>query len=180
MAIGDTPITVVGNVVNDPELRFTPSGAAVCNFRIASTPRKFNRQTNQWEDQEALFLTVNVWRDAAENVAETLSKGMRAIVTGQLRQRSYQTREGENRTAYEIEADEVGPSLRFASAHVNRNPREGNTPYQGGQGGFGGQSSGPRNAQQNQQAAAGYDGSNDPWNSAPQGGQQVMDENPPF
>lgn len=98
MAIGDTNITVVGNIVADPELRFTPSGAAVANFRIASTPRSFNRQTNQWEDGEALFLTVNVWRQAAENVAESLSKGMRVIVTGRLKQRSYETREGEKRS----------------------------------------------------------------------------------
>lgn len=142
MAIGDTPITVVGNVVNDPELRFTPSGAAVANFRVASTPRRFNKQTNQYEDGEALFLTCNVWRQAAENVAETLSKGMRIIVTGNLRQRSYQNKDGENRTVYEIEVDEVGPSLRFASAQVNRNPREGGSGggFGGGQqqGGFGG------------------------------------------
>ncbi|AGF73688.1 single-stranded DNA-binding protein [Corynebacterium halotolerans] len=141
MAIGDTPITVVGNVVNDPELRFTPSGAAVANFRVASTPRRFNKQTNQYEDGEALFLTCNVWRQAAENVAETLSKGMRVIVNGNLRQRSYQNKDGENRTVYEIEVDEVGPSLRFASAQVNRNPREGGGNFGGGGnqgGGFGG------------------------------------------
>ncbi|HKM25428.1 MAG TPA: single-stranded DNA-binding protein, partial [Corynebacterium sp.] len=137
MAIGDTPITVVGNIVADPELRFTPSGAAVANFRIASTPRAFNRDTNQWEDGEALFLTCNVWRQAAENVAETLTKGMRVIVNGRLKQRSYQTKEGENRTVFEIEVDEVGPSLKFASAQVNRNPREGGgTQYQGGMGGY--------------------------------------------
>ena len=120
MAIGDTNITVVGNMVADPELRFTPSGAAVCNFRMASTPRSFNRQTNQWEDGEALFLTVNVWRQAAENVAESLSKGMRVIVTGRLKQRSYETREGEKRSVFEVEADEVGPSLAFAYANVHR------------------------------------------------------------
>ncbi len=137
---GETNITVVGNVVNDPELRFTPSGAAVANFRVASTPRRYNSQTNSWEDQEALFLTCNVWRQAAENVAESLSKGMRVIVTGNLRQRSYQNKDGENRTVYEIEVDEVGPSLRFASAQVNRNPREGGGNFGGGgqQGGFGG------------------------------------------
>ena len=133
MAQGDTTITVVGNVVADPELRFTPAGAAVANFRVASTPRRFNSQTNQWEDGEAMFLTCNVWRQAAENVAETLTKGMRVIVNGRLRQRSYQNRDGENRTVFEIEVDEVGPSLRYASASVSRNPREG------GQGGFGGQ-----------------------------------------
>ena len=138
---GETNITVVGNVVNDPELRFTPSGAAVANFRVASTPRRYNSQTNSWEDQEALFLTCNVWRQAAENVAETLSKGMRVIVNGNLRQRSYQNKDGENRTVYEIEVDEVGPSLRFASAQVNRNPREGGGNFGGGGnqgGGFGG------------------------------------------
>lgn len=142
MAIGDTNITVVGNIVADPELRFTPSGAAVANFRIASTPRSFNRQTNQWEDGEALFLTVNVWRQAAENVAESLSKGMRVIVTGRLKQRSYETREGEKRSVFEVEADEVGPSLTFAKADVQRTPRGGNSGgnYGGGNqgGGFGG------------------------------------------
>ena len=125
MAQGDTPITIAGNLVADPELRFTPSGAAVANFRIASTPRTFNRETNQWEDGEALFLTCNVWRQAAENVAESLSKGMRVIVTGRLKQRSYQTKEGEQRTVFEVEVDEVGPSLKYASASVSRNPREG-------------------------------------------------------
>lgn len=180
---GETNITVVGNVVNDPEMRFTPSGAAVTNFRIASTPRRYNSQTNKWEDQGALFLTVNVWRKAAENVAESLAKGMRVIVTGNLRQRAYQNKDGENRTVYEIEADEVGPSLRYASAQVNRNPTEGgNTPHQGGQGGF-----------QGQQSRGGFSGGqnsqNDPWNSAPpagaQGGvsgsqAQGGDDEPPF
>ncbi len=133
MAIGDTPITLVGNVVADPELRFTPSGAAVANFRVASTPRVYNRDAGQYEDGEALFLTCNVWRQAAENVAESLSKGMRVIVNGRLKQRSYQTKDGDNRTVYEVEVDEVGPSLKFATAQVNRTPREG-----GGGGGFGG------------------------------------------
>lgn len=133
MAQGDTNITVVGNIVADPELRFTPAGAAVANFRVASTPRRYNSQTNQWEDGEAMFLTCNVWRQAAENVAETLSKGMRIIVTGRLKQRSFQTREGENRTVFEIDVDEVGPSLRYATAQVNRNPREGGGNYGGGQ-----------------------------------------------
>lgn len=125
MAQGDTPITIAGNLVADPELRFTPSGAAVANFRIASTPRTFNKDTNQWEDGDALFLTCNIWRQAAENVAESLSKGMRVIVTGRLKQRSYQTKEGEQRTVFEVEVDEVGPSLKYATASVNRNPREG-------------------------------------------------------
>ena len=148
MAIGDTPITVVGNIVADPELRFTPSGAAVANFRIASTPRAFNRDTNQWEDGEALFLTCNVWRQAAENVAESLTKGMRVIVNGRLKQRSYQTKEGENRTVFEIEVDEVGPSLKFASAQVNRNPREGGGNFGGGN--YGGQQQRGQQAPQQQ------------------------------
>ncbi|HAT1242502.1 TPA: single-stranded DNA-binding protein [Corynebacterium striatum] len=120
MTQGDTPITIIGNVAADPELRFTPSGAAVANFRVASTPRRFNSQTNQWEDGEALFLTCNVWRQAAENVAGTLTTGMRVIVNGRLRQRSCQNKQGENRTVFEIEVDEVGPSLRYATAQVTR------------------------------------------------------------
>ncbi|MBK4136997.1 single-stranded DNA-binding protein [Corynebacterium macginleyi] len=179
MAQGDTNITVVGNIVADPELRFTPAGAAVANFRVASTPRRYNSQTNQWEDGEAMFLTCNVWRQAAENVAETLSKGMRIIVTGRLKQRSFQTREGENRTVFEIDVDEVGPSLKYATAQVNRNPREGGNFSGGGQqqrsnssnqGGFGGQQ------QQQNQAPA-----DDPWNSAPPaGGFGGADSEPPF
>lgn len=142
----DTHITVVGNVVNDPELRFTPAGLAVANFRVAQTPRKFNSQTNEYEDGEALFLTCNVWRRMAENVAESINKGMRIIVTGRLRQRSYQTKEGEQRTVYEIEVDEVGPSLRYASASVTRNPRDdqpaGGAASSAPQGGFGTQAQG--------------------------------------
>ena len=103
-----TNITIIGNVVEDPTLRFTPNGAAVANFRIANTPRRFNKDTNQWEDGEALFLTCNAWKQLGENVAETLQKGMRVIVTGKLKARSYQTREGENRTVHEIDVDEVG------------------------------------------------------------------------
>src|SRR5690349_11299243 len=117
---GDTVITLVGNLVDDPELRFTPSGAAVANFRIASTPRTFDKQTNEWKDGEGLFLTCTVWRQAAENVAESLTKGMKVIVQGRLKQRSYETREGEKRTVYEVDVDEVGPSLTFATAKVNR------------------------------------------------------------
>lgn len=131
MAQGDTPITVVGNLVADPELRFTPSGAAVANFRVATTPRVFNRDTNQWEDGDAVFLTCNAWRQMAENIAESLTKGMRVIVAGKLRQRSYQTNDGENRTVYEIEVDEVGPSLRYATATVNRADRQGGGQQQG-------------------------------------------------
>lgn len=131
MAQGDTPITIVGNLVADPELRFTPSGAAVANFRVATTPRVYNRDTNQWEDGDAVFLTCNAWRQMAENIAESLTKGMRVIVAGKLRQRSYQTKEGENRTVYEIEVDEVGPSLRYATASVTRADRQGGGQQQG-------------------------------------------------
>jgi single-strand DNA-binding protein len=132
MAAGDTPITVVGNLVADPELRFTPSGQPVATFRVASTPRIMDRQTNEWKDGDSLFLTCNVWRQAAENVAESLQRGMRVIVTGRLKQRNYETKEGEKRTVYEVEVDDVGPSLRNASAKVNRVSRGG------GEGGFGG------------------------------------------
>ncbi|MFH0411892.1 single-stranded DNA-binding protein [Corynebacterium sp. L4756] len=190
MAQGDTNITVVGNIVADPELRFTPSGAPVANFRVASTPRRFNSQTNQWEDGEAMFLTCNVWRQAAENVAETLSKGMRIIVTGRLKSRSFQTREGENRTVFEVDVDEVGPSLRYATAQVNRNPREGGSGGNfgggnsggGNSGGFGGAQGGNQggfggnqNSSGNQSAPA-----NDPWNSAPPAGGFGGDDEPPF
>ena len=123
MAAGDTVITLVGNLVDDPELRFTPSGAAVAKFRIASTPRFLDKQTNEWKDGESLFLSCNVWRQAAENVAESLQRGMRVIVQGRLKQRSYETKEGEKRTVYEIEVDEVGPSLRSATAKVVKTQR---------------------------------------------------------
>ena len=131
MAQGDTPITIVGNLVADPELRFIPNGAAVTNFRIASTPRVYNRETQQFENGDALFMTCNCWRDMAENVAESLAKGMRVIVTGNLKQRNYQTKEGEQRTVYEIDVHDVGPSLRYATAQINRNPREGAQQSQG-------------------------------------------------
>jgi single-strand DNA-binding protein len=132
MAAGDTQITIVGNLVDDPELRFTPNGQAVARFRIASTPRFRDQQSGEWKDGESLFLTCNVWRQAAENCAESLQRGMRVIVQGRLKQRSYETREGEKRTVYEVEADEVGPSLKNATAKVNKTQR------QGGGGGFGG------------------------------------------
>jgi single-strand DNA-binding protein len=155
---GETQIVLVGNLVDDPELRFTPSGAAVAKFRMASTPRTFDRQANEWKDGEALFLTCNVWRQPAENVAESLQRGMRVIVQGRLRQRSYETKEGEKRTVFEVEVDEVGPSLRSATAKVTKAQRQG----QGGGG---------------QQA-----GGQDPWGSAQpqQGGwgQSRSDEAP--
>jgi single-strand DNA-binding protein len=156
---GETVITVVGNLVDDPELRFTPSGAAVANFRIASTPRTFDRQTNEWKDGDALFLSCSVWRQAAENVAESLQRGMRVVVQGRLKQRSYETREGEKRTVVELEVDEVGPSLAFATAKVTRASRSG---------GGGGYSGGGGQAAQSRPAASGGD---DPWATpAPQGG----------
>ena len=130
---GETVITVVGNLVDDPELRFTPSGAAVANFRIASTPRTFDKQTNEWKDGDALFLSCSVWRQAAENVAESLQKGMRVVVQGRLKQRSYETREGEKRTVVELDVEEVGPSLKYATAKVARVQRSG------GGGGYGSQ-----------------------------------------
>jgi single-strand DNA-binding protein len=141
MAAGDTVITLVGNLVDDPELRFTPSGAAVAKFRIASTPRYMDRQTNEWKDGESLFLTCNVWRQAAENVAESLQRGMRVVVQGRLKQRSYETKEGEKRTVFEVEVDEVGPSLRNATAKVTKTTRSGGGfgGAPGGGGGFGGQ-----------------------------------------
>ncbi|WP_455837139.1 single-stranded DNA-binding protein [Pseudarthrobacter siccitolerans] len=135
---GETTITVIGNLTSDPELRFTPSGSAVANFTIASTPRTFDRQSNEWKDGETLFLRASVWREAAENVAESLTKGTRVIVTGRLKSRSYETKEGEKRTVIELEVDEIGPSLRYANAKVNRTQRSGGQAGQGN-GGFGNQ-----------------------------------------
>ena len=164
MAAGDTQITLIGNLVDDPQLRYTPTGQAVANFRVASTPRFMDRQTNEWKDGDALFLTCNVWRQAAENVAESLQRGMRVIVSGRLRQRSYETREGEKRSVYEIEVDDVGPSLRNASAKVNRSSRSTGGPGgSGGQGGYG--SSGGRAA-------------DDPWASEP--ADSGFTDEPPF
>ncbi|MFT4085318.1 MAG: single-stranded DNA-binding protein [Nocardioides sp.] len=159
---GDTVITVVGNLVDDPELRFTPSGAAVANFRIASTPRSFNRQTNEWEDGEALFLSCSIWRQAAENVAESLQRGMRVVVQGRLKSRTYETREGEKRTVFELDVEEVGPSLRYATAKVTRASRQsgGQGGYSNSGGGYGGQA-----------AAA---PANDPWAQSPQSGQPAQ------
>ncbi|MEV2221532.1 MULTISPECIES: single-stranded DNA-binding protein [Nocardia] len=176
---GDTVITVIGNLTADPELRFTPAGAAVANFTVASTPRVFDRNSNEWKDGEALFLRCNIWREAAENVAESLTRGARVIVSGRLKQRSYETREGEKRTVVELEVDEVGPSLRYATAKVAKASRGG-----GGGGGFGSGGGGGNFA-----PAGGGGGSrsggadDDPWGSAPAagsfGGSRVDDE-PPF
>ena len=149
---GETPITVVGNLTADPELRFTPSGAAVANFTVASTPRQFDRQTNEWKDQETLFLNCSEWRQAAENAAESLQRGMRVIVQGRLKARSYETREGEKRTVFEIDVEEVGPSLKMATAKVTKTTRSG-----GGQGG-GGFSGGSEDPWATQSAGAGQGG----------------------
>ncbi len=165
---GETVITVVGNLTADPELRFTPSGAAVANFTVASTPRTFDRQTNEWKDGEALFLRCSVWRQAAENVAESLTRGARVLVSGRLKQRSFETKEGEKRTVIELDVDEVGPSLRYATAKVNKTSRGSGG---GGGGGFGGSGS--------SQGGSGG-GSDDPWaSSAPASGGGLSDE-PPF
>jgi single-strand DNA-binding protein len=180
MAAGDTPITVVGNLVADPELRFTSAGQPVATFRIASTPRMRDAASGEWKDGDSLFLTCNVWRQAAENVAESLQRGMRVIVTGRLKQRNYETKEGEKRTVYEVEADDVGPSLRNASAKVNRASRGGGEGgfgggnragngggYSGGQGASGGGSSSSRNE--------------DPWASdAGAGAGGGYSDEPPF
>ena len=178
---GDTQITVVGNLVDDPELRFTPSGAAVANFRIASTPRTFDKQSNEWKDGEALFLSCSVWRQAAENVAESLQKGMRVVVQGNLRSRQYETREGEKRTVFEIEVDEVGPSLRYATAKVTRTQRQGGSSYGGGQQGGGSAPADdpwatPAPAQGGGAPAAGGGApANDPWATP-----GVSSDEPPF
>jgi single-strand DNA-binding protein len=153
---GETVITLIGNLTNDPELRFTPSGAAVAGFTVASTPRTFDRQTNEWKDGETLFMRCSVWRDAAEN----LTRGTRVIVSGRLVSRSYETKEGEKRTVTEMQVDEIGPSLRYATAKVNRTQRGG-----GGGGGFGGGGQGGSSSGGSGGAAA-----NDPWATGPSGG----------
>jgi single-strand DNA-binding protein len=173
MAAGDVTVTVVGNLTDDPELRFTPSGAAVANFTVASTPRFLDKNTNEWKDGDALFLRCSIWRQAAEYVAESLQRGTRVIVSGRLRQRSYETKEGEKRTVVELEVDEIGPSLRYATAKVTKAQRAsgggggggggygGGSPAGGGGGGYGG-------------------GSDDPWSTpAPSSGGEFSDE-PPF
>ena len=185
MAAGDTQITIAGNLVDDPELRFTPAGQPVARFRVASTPRFRDNATGEWKDGDSLFLTCNVWRQAAENVAESLTRGMRVIVSGRLRQRSYETKEGEKRTVYEVEVDDVGPSLRNASAKVNKVARSGGDggygggrssggPGGGGQGGQGGQGGGRSSGG----GQGGYGGGDpDPWASDSPGG---FSDEPPF
>jgi single-strand DNA-binding protein len=173
---GETIITVVGNLTDDPELRFTPSGAAVAKFRIASTPRTLDRATGEWKDGEPLFLACNIWRQAAENVAESLQRGARVVVTGRLRQRSYETREGEKRTVMELEVDEIGPSLRYATAKVQKMSRSS------GGGGFG--ASGGGGGGDTKGGGGNY--ADDPWASATPaagnggGSGSSLDEEPPF
>ena len=176
---GETVITVVGNLTADPELRFTPSGAAVANFTVASTPRTFDRQSGEWKDGEALFMRCNIWRQPAENVAETLTRGMRVMVTGRLRQRSFETREGEKRTVVELEVDEVGPSLRYATAKVNKTSRGSGS---GGFGGGGGGGGGGYNGGGGGSSGGGFSGgpADDPWGSAPPAGSGPVDDEPPF
>jgi single-strand DNA-binding protein len=187
---GETPITVVGNLTADPELRFTPSGAAVANFTVASTPRTFDRQTNEWKDGEALFLNCSVWRQAAENAAESLTRGMRVIVSGRLKARSYETREGEKRTVFEIDVDEVGPSMKYATAKVTKTSRSGggqgfqsgggDDPWasnQGSQSGGGQQGGGWGGNQGGGQGGGQQSGGQDPWASSGSGGSS---EEPPF
>jgi single-strand DNA-binding protein len=173
---GDTVITVVGNLTADPELRFTPSGAAVANFTVASTPRTFDKNSNEWKDGEALFLRCSVWRQAAENVAESLHRGTAVIVQGRLKQRSYETKEGEKRTVYELDVDEIGPSLKFATAKVTKASRSG-----GGGGGFGG--GGGSYGGGNSGGGGTASSNDDPWASAPAGGAASSggwSDEPPF
>ncbi|HJY70691.1 MAG TPA: single-stranded DNA-binding protein [Streptosporangiaceae bacterium] len=181
MAAGDTQITIAGNLVDDPELRFTPAGQPVARFRVASTPRYLDKNTNEWKDGDSLFLTCNVWRQAAENVAESLTRGMRVIVSGRLRQRSYETKEGEKRTVYEVEVDDVGPSLRNASAKVNKVARSGGDGGYGGgrSGGQGGQGQGGQGGGRSSGGGqGGYGGGDpDPWASDSPGG---FSDEPPF
>ncbi|WP_027500420.1 single-stranded DNA-binding protein [Rhodococcus sp. UNC363MFTsu5.1] len=163
---GDTTLTIIGNLTADPELRFTPAGAAVANFTVASTPRSFDKNANEWKDGAALFMRCNAWREMAENIAESLTRGSRVIVSGRLKQRSYETREGEKRTVMELEVDEIGPSLKYATAKVNKAQRSG--------GGSGGGYAGNQDRGSRGQA-------DDPWGSAPQsGGFGGSNDEPPF
>jgi single-strand DNA-binding protein len=182
MAAGDTQITIAGNLVDDPELRFTPAGQPVARFRVASTPRFRDNASGEWKDGDSLFLTCNVWRQAAENVAESLQRGMRVIVSGRLRQRSYETKEGEKRTVYEVEVDDVGPSLRNASAKVNRVARSGSGDGGGGYGGGQRSSGGGRPSPGGQGGSGGGSGGgeSDPWATDGPGGGGGYSDEPPF
>jgi len=171
---GETVITVVGNLTADPELRFTPSGAAVANFTVASTPRTFDRQTNEWKDGDALFLRCSVWRQAAENVAESLTRGTRVVVSGRLKQRSFETKEGEKRTVVELDVDEIGPSLRYATAKVNKTSRGS------GGGGFGGPSGGGSSDSGGGGGGNSSGPADDPWAAAPAAAGGGYSDEPPF
>ena len=187
---GETPITVIGNLTADPELRFTPSGAAVANFTVASTPRTFDKQSNEWKDGEALFLNCSVWRQAAENAAESLVRGMRVIVSGRLKARSYETREGEKRTVFEIDVEEVGPSLKYATAKVSKTSRSGSggggsygggdDPWSAGgnQGGGNQRGGAPAGGQGGQWAGSQTSPASDPW--ATSGSVGGASDEPPF
>ena len=185
---GETLITVVGNLTDDPELRFTPSGAAVANFTVASTPRNFDKNTNEWVDGEAMFLRCSIWRQAAENVAESLQRGMRVVVQGRLKSRTYETREGEKRTVFEIEVDEIGPSLKFATAKVNRTSRQGGGGGYSGGGGQGAPSGGGQSAPADDPwatpapaaPAAGGTGAGGSAPADPWGAPGVTNDEPPF
>ena len=191
---GDTLLTLIGNLTADPELRFTPSGAAVANFTVASTPRAFDRQSNEWKDGETLFMRCSVWRDAAENVAESLQRGSRVIVTGRLKSRTWDTKEGEKRTVMELEVDELGPSLRYATAKVNKTQRGGGGGGGGGggyggggnSGGGGGYSGGGGGGGGGYSGGGGNTGggssgqTDDPWATGPSGGFGGSQEEPPF
>jgi single-strand DNA-binding protein len=171
MAAGDTQITIAGNLVDDPELRYTQTGQAVAKFRVASTPRFRDNASGEWKDGESLFLSCSVWRQAAENAAESLQRGMRVIVSGRLKQRSYETKEGEKRTVYEVDVDDVGPSLRNASAKVTRSSRSS--------GGFGGQGGGQSGGYGNSGGGGGRQPADDPW-AAESAGDSGMSDEPPF
>jgi single-strand DNA-binding protein len=193
---GETVITLIGNLTNDPELRFTPSGAAVANFTVASTPRSFDRQSNEWKDGETLFMRCAIWREAAENVAESLTRGTRVIVTGRLQSRTFDTKEGEKRTVIEMQVDEVGPSLRYATAKVNKTSRGGGGGgFGGGGGGFSGGNGGGNSGGGNQGGWGGNSGGSgggqpqdDPWATGPSGASQgggggwggASNDDPPF
>ena len=171
---GETVITVIGNLTGDPELRFTPSGAAVANFTVASTPRTFDRQANEFKDGDTLFMRCSIWREAAENVAESLTKGTRVIASGRLVQRSYETREGEKRTVVELQVDEIGPSMRYATAKVTRAQRTGGGGFGGGNGGGSGGNGGFGGGNP---PAAKHD---DPWATSAPGGSSSLSDEPPF
>ena len=178
---GETVITIVGNLTDDPELRFTPSGAAVTKFRVASTPRMLDRNSGEWKDGDPLFMQCNIWRQPAEHVAESLSRGARVIVTGRLRQRSYETREGEKRTVMELEVDEIGPSLRYATVKVNKMSRNGGSSS----GGFGSsRGSGPGTSNRPGSSSGDDDYNNDPWAASQtaetRNGANNFDDEPPF